>query len=167
MIGSESMAQFSRTQEIMLNDQLMELTSFSYGKMKRLITSGNEILVDVEVFCELGKKYVLRLYIPPNFPKSCPSMVVIAAGGILRRKDHSLLSFASRQDHVLSSKDGYTRISHYPVNSWVGNKTLLQVIKKGLIWLEAYEIHLREGGSIDQFLQGVATVLNAELTLCL
>jgi len=77
------MAQISRTQEIMLNDQLMELTSFSYGKMKGLTTSGNEILVDVEVFCTMGKKYVLRLYISQNFPTSYPSMVVIAPGGIL------------------------------------------------------------------------------------
>ena len=167
MIGAKSMATFSRTQKIMLTDQLTELMSFSYGKMKRLTTSGNEILVDVEVFSTRGKKYVLRLYIPPNFPKSCPSLVVIAPDGILRRKDSSLLGFASRQDHVLSSKDGYTRISHYPANNWVGNKTLLQVIKKGLVWLEAYEIHLRKGGSIDRFLQGVATVLHAELTLCL
>jgi len=161
------MAQISRTQEIMLYDQLMELTSFSYGKMKGLTTSGNEILVDVEVFCTMGKKYVLRLYISQNFPTSYPSMVVIAPGGILRRKDHSLLRFASLQDHVLSSRDGYTRISHYPESNWVGNKTLVQVIKKGLVWLEAYEIHLRKGGSIDRFLQGVATVLHAELTLSL
>ena len=92
-------------------------------------------------------------------------MVVIAPDGILRRRDRSLLGFASRQDHVLSSMDGYTRISHFPTNNWAGNKTLLQVIEKGLVWLEAYEIHLRKGGSIDRFLQGVATAFHAEVTL--
>ena len=159
------MAQFSRTQKIMLHDQLRELKSFSCGKMKRLTIFGNEIRIEVEVLCTKGRKYVLRVYIPPDFPKSCPSMVVIAPDGFLRRKDHSLLGFASHQDHVLFSKDGYTTISHFPANNWVGNKTLIEVIKKGLVWLEAYEIHLRKGGSIGRFLQGVATVLHAEVTL--
>ena len=149
----------------MLIDQLMELKSFSYGKMKRLTIFGNEILVDVEVFCTRGRKHVLRLYISPDFPHSYPCMVVVSPDGILRKKDHSLLGFPSLQDHVLSSKDGYTSISHFPVNSWVGNKTLLEVIEKGLVWLEAYEIHLRKGGSIGRFLQGVATVLHADVTL--
>ena len=162
-IHNKGMAQFSRKQKIMLNDQLKELERFSYGKVKGLTTSGNEILIDVEVCCTTGKKYLLRLYISPDFPNSYLSMVVVAPDGILKRKDHSLLGFASRQDHVLSSKSGYTRISYS--NSWVGNKTLLQVIEKGLIWLEAYEIHLQEGGSIDRFLQVLATVLHAEVPL--
>lgn len=92
-------------------------------------------------------------------------MVVIAPDGILRRRDRSLLGFANRQDHVLSSMDGYTRISHFATNNWIGNKTLLQVIEKGLVWLEAYEMHLRKGGSIDRFLQVLATVLHAEGTV--
>ena len=159
------MAQFSRTQEIMFNYQLMELKSFSFGKMKRLTISGNEMHVEVESFCSLGRTHILRLYIPSDFPESCPSMVVIAPDGILRRRDHSLLRFESCQDHILSSMDGYTRISHFPPNNWVGNKTLLQVIEKGMVWLEAYEMHLRKRGSIDRFLQVLATVLHAEGTL--
>ena len=149
----------------MLIDQIMELKSFSYGKMKRLTVFWNEILVDVEVSSTMGTKYVLRLYISPDFPHSYISMAVVARDGILRRKDNSLLGFASLQDHVLSSKDGYTRIDHFPSDNWVGNKTLLEVIKKGLVWLEAYEMHLREGDSIDWFLPVIANALHDEATL--
>ena len=155
------MAQFSRTQEILFNYQLMELKSFSYGKMKRLTIFGNEKRVEVEVFCSEGTTHILRLNIPPDFPESCPSMDVIAPDGILRKRDHSLLGFASPKDHLLSSQDGYTRISH----NLFRNKTLLQVIENGWVWLEAYEMHLREGGSIDRFLQELATVLHAEVTV--
>ena len=164
IIVVESMADFSRTQVNMLRNQLMELTSFfdSYRVMRRRTTF--EIRVEVDVVCLRGKKYVLGVYIPPDFPNSCPSMVVIAPNGILKRKDHSLLGFASRQDHVLRSKGGYTRISHFPANNWVGNETLLQVIRKGLVWLEAYEMHLQEGYSIGCFLQLVATVFHDETT---
>ena len=89
-------------------------------------------------------------------------MVVFAPDGILRRKDGSLLRFESGQDHVLNSQHGFTRIAHFPVNDWVGNETLLQVIQKGLAWLEAYEMHLQEGYPINWFLQVIATVLHYE-----
>ena len=154
------MAKFSRAQKIMLHDQLMELKSSSCGKMIRRTIYGNEVCVEVEVFSTKGKKHVLRVYIPPDFPNSCPPMVAISPDGLLRRKDRSLLGIASRQDHVLSSKDGYTRIYHFPANKWVGNRTLFQVIKKGLVWLEAYELHLQTGDAIDLFLKAEDIVLH-------
>ena len=162
IIVAESMAEFSQTQVNMLRNQLMELKPFceSYRVMRRRTTFG--ICVEVDVLLTRGKKYVLRVYLPPNFPNSCPSMVVFAPDGILRRKDGSLLRFESGQDHVLNSQHGFTRIAHFPVNDWVGNETLLQVIQKGLAWLEAYEMHLQEGYPINWFLQVIATVLHYE-----
>ena len=157
-----SMAGFSQRQVNILRNQLRELKSFSesYRVMRRRTTFGKR--VEVEVLLTRGKKYVLRVDLPPNFPNSCPSMFVIAPDGILRRKDHSSLRFESRQDHILDSQHGYTRIAHFPPNHWFGNETLLQVIQKGLVWLEAYEMHLKQGYPINWFLQVVATVLQDE-----
>ena len=162
VIVVESMAEFSQRQVSILRNQLRELKSFceSYRVMRRRTTFGMH--VEVNVLLTMGKQYVLRVYLPPNFPNSCPSMVVIAPDGILRRKDHSLLRFESRQDHVLDSQHGYTRIAHFPPNNWVGNETLLEVVQKGLVWLEAYEMHLKEGYPINWFLQVVAAVLQHE-----
>jgi len=75
----ESMAGFSQRQVNILRNQLRELKSFyeSY----RVTTFGMH--VEVDVLLTMGKQYVLRVYLPPNFPNSCPSMVVIAPDGIL------------------------------------------------------------------------------------
>ena len=162
VIVVESMAGFSQRQVNILRNQLRELKGFceSYRVMRRRTTFG--MRVEVVVLLTRGKKYVLRVDLPPNFPNSCPSMFVIAPDGILRRKDHSSLRFESRQDHILDSQHGYTRIAHFAPNHWFGNETLLQVIQKGLVWLEAYEMHLKQGYPINWFLQVVATVLQHE-----
>ena len=56
-------------------------------------------------------------------------------------------------DHTLSSKDGYTQICHFRSNLWKGDNTILQVIMKGWVWLEAYEVHLLTGDPLDMYLQ--------------
>jgi len=118
-----------------------------------------ETYVEVEVSCTNEKKYVLRVYIPNDFPNSCPSVVVFSPNGILRRANGSFLRNASRSDHVLPSKDGYTQICHFRSDIWMGDATLSQVVKKGVIWLEAYELHLQTGDPLDKFLQAEETLL--------
>ena len=54
---------------------------------------------------------------------------------------------------ALPSKDGYTQICHFLPRSWKGDKTLFDIIMKGRTWLEAYEIHLQTGVSLDRYLQ--------------
>ena len=115
--------------------------------------------VEVEVSCTNEEKYILRVYIPNDFPNSCPSVVVISPNGILRRANGSFLRTASRNDHILSSKDGYTQICLFRSDIWMGDATLSQVVKKGVIWLEAYELHLQTGDPIDKFLQAEETLL--------
>lgn len=83
VIVIESMAEFSQRQVNTLRNQLRELKSFceSYRVMRRRTTFGMH--VEVNVLLTMGKQYVLRVYLPPDFPNSSPSMVVIAPDGIL------------------------------------------------------------------------------------
>ena len=118
-----------------------------------------ETYVEVEVSCTNKRKYVLRVHISNDFPNSCPSVVVISPNGILRRANGSFLRTASRNDHVLPSKDGFTQICHFRSHIWMGDATLSQVVKKGVIWLEAYELHLQTGDPLDKFLQAEETLL--------
>ena len=55
-------------------------------------------------------------------------------------------------DHTLGSQDGCTKICHFRPELWKDNNTLYQVVMKGLIWLEAYEAHLRTGASLSKYL---------------
>ena len=62
----------------------------------------------------------------------------------------------SAEFHTLSGIDGHTHICHFKASLWTDNNTLYQVVMKGLIWLEAYEAHLRTGKSMDVFLAEMA-----------
>ena len=60
----------------------------------------------------------------------------------------SFLNSPSGVDHTLASIDDCTRICHCKPGSWRSDSTLHQVIVKGLVWLEAYEVHMRTGHSL-------------------
>lgn len=47
---------------------------------------------------------------------------------------------------------GHPQICHYNDQYWNPAVTLYKVVIKGRIWLEGYEIHLRTGNDIDQYL---------------
>ncbi|XP_078372134.1 uncharacterized protein LOC144655707 [Oculina patagonica] len=109
--------------------------------------------VEVRVTCTNDKQYTLRVYLPSDYPNSCPQMVVSSPSSCLRMKNGSLLSGMSGANHTLGSRDGCTMICHYNSSLWRDDNTLYQVIMKGLIWLEAYEAHLRTGESLSKYLQ--------------
>ena len=159
------MPQLPLAQRIRLESERRDLESHFECDKINWTKLRNETHVEVKVTCTNDKNYVLRVYITPDFPNSCPPMVVISPSGILRRKNGSMLLVASRQDHVLSSKDGYTQICHFRSNLWMGEITLSQVIKRGLVWLEAYELHLRTGDPLDRFLQAEKVLLHRGVPL--
>ena len=109
--------------------------------------------VEVRVTCTNDKQYTLRVYLPSDYPNSCPRMIVSYPSSCLRRRDGSSLSSTNGADHVLGSMDGCTQICHFDTSLWKADNTIYQIIMKGLIWLEAYEAHLRTGNSLSRYLQ--------------
>ena len=103
--------------------------------------------------CTNDKQYTLRVYLPSDYPSSCPEMIVSYPSSCLRRRDGSLMSGMSGADHILGLRDGCTKICHFDSSLWKDDNTLYQVVMKGLIWLEAYEAHLRTGHSLNRYLQ--------------
>lgn len=115
--------------------------------------------VEVSITCSNDKEYTLRVYLPSDFPNSCPSMIVSSPPKCLKRKNGSSLNHSSREDHTLSSKDGCTQICHCRANSWRNDYSLYDVITKGLVWLEAYEVHLQNGYPLNTYLQADESLL--------
>ena len=115
--------------------------------------------VEVTVACSNDKEYTLRVYLPSDFPNSCPSMIVSSPCYCLKKNSGSFLNVSSGEDHTLPSKDGCTQICHCKPDLWRNDCTLYQVITKGLIWLEAYEVHLESGYPIDLYLQADGSFL--------
>ena len=100
-------------------------------------------------------QYTLRIYIPPDYPNSLPTLAVRSARGALKKRDGSEMTRASGQDHTHDGRDGFTVICHSGSGLWTGNNTLFQVFIKGRNWLEAYEAHLRSGKPLGTYLRDV------------
>jgi len=107
--------------------------------------------VEVRVTCTNDRQYTLRVYLPADFPNSVPDMIVKTPSMCrLTRRDGSEL--VGSPDHVYGSRDGCTQICHFRPNLWRSDNTLYQVVMKGLIWLEAYQAHLRTGSNLSTYL---------------
>ena len=93
--------------------------------------------IDVFVKCNSGTQYTLRVYIPHDFPNSCPNMVI--------KEPESLIpDFPDRRRSRFRPRnhEGYLLICHSNVSKWSTAITLFEVFVKGQLWLEAYEDHL-------------------------
>lgn len=107
--------------------------------------------VEVRVTCTNDKQYTLRIYVPQDYPNSVPHMIVKTPWmTTLKKRDGRELEGIA--DHTLGSRDGCTLICHFKPALWKDNNTLYQIFMKGLIWLEAYEAHLRTGATLSRYL---------------
>ena len=114
------------------------------------INPGHQTQVEVRVTCSNDRQYTLRVYLPDDFPNSCPNMVVKSA--MLRAYNGVYLHQYPGDNHTGYNIDGYSGICHFRPNLWQPNNTLYQVVMKGLIWLEAYQAHLRTGQPLSKYL---------------
>ena len=137
----------------------MIIKAYFHSDEVEWIDRNDDTKLEIYVTCSSDSNYTLRIYLPPDFPNSCPAMVVRSSSGLLRRKNGTFLDSISGTDHTLSSKDGYTQICHFLPRSWKGDKTLFDIVMKGQAWLEAYEIHLQTGDSLDRYLQADCSIL--------
>ena len=143
---------WSKTQQTRLAYEKGLLEHYFRGRVNWIDPTGNT-KVDITVTCTNDRKYVLRIYVPPDYPSSCPQMVVGYPSYILMKRDGTAMSSPSDADHTWGSRDGCTQICHYKPAEWTDDNTFYQVAMKGLIWLEAYEGHLRTGKPLSNYLQ--------------
>ena len=143
---------WSATQQKRLGFEKNLLEKYFRNRATWIDPTGNT-RVEVRVTCTNDKQYTLRVYLPSDYPSSCPEMIVSYPSSCLRRRDGSLMSGTSGADHILGIRDGCTKICHFNSSLWKDDNTLYQIVMKGLIWLEAYEAHLRTGHSLNRYLQ--------------
>ena len=114
------------------------------------IDPGHQTKVEVQVTCSNDRQYTLRLYVPEDYPNSCPNLVVKAP--MLRAYSGVYLHHYPGDNHTGYNIESYSGICHFRPNLWRANNTLYQVFMKGLIWLEAYQAHLRTGQPMSKYL---------------
>ena len=128
------------------------LEKFFAGKVNWINqTSAGNTKVEVQMTTSNNKYYTLRVYVPKDYPNACPTMVV-SSHGPLRKRNGDTFGCCG-YDHTLGTQDGSTVICHFRPSLWTAENTLYQVFMKGLLWLEAYEGHLRTGKSLSVYLK--------------
>ena len=128
-----------------------ELLEKYFGNRITWIDPGDRTKVEVQVTSSSDEQYTLRVYLPADFPNSCPDMVVKTSSRLRAHNGWHLEDYPG-DNHIGRTRDGYTGICHFRPNLWRDDNTLYQVIMKGLIWLEAYEAHIRTGQPLSQYL---------------
>jgi hypothetical protein len=91
----------------------------------------DETKVEVILKSNSNKVYKLRLYIPTDFPNSCPVLVVVEPKTLVL-KNGSRLPEGNTSFHTLPDTDGFHRICHFHPHLWSEDTTLYQVFMKGL-----------------------------------
>ena len=89
-----------------------------------------ETKVEVLLKSNSDKVYKLRLYIPKDFPNSCPILVVVQPK-LLLLQNGSRLPEQSYTFHTLADKDDFHRVCHFYPPHWTQDITLYQVFIKG------------------------------------
>lgn len=100
-----------------------------------------------------SNKYRLRIDIPSGFPLSCPSMYVSHPTPLLKHGGRETINprSCSHAFHTLSNDgNGYVKICY--TRGWSPSMSLFAVLLRGILWLEAYEAHLRTGRDLADFL---------------
>ena len=102
--------------------------------------------------CSNDRQHTLRVYLPSDYPNSVPDMIVKTPGMTTLKSRSGGEMCGGSIDHIYGSRDGCTQICHFRPGLWKDDNTLYQVIMKGMIWLEAYEAHLRTGRNLNAYL---------------
>lgn len=100
----------------------------------------HETKVDVLLKSNSNKDYKLRVYIPADFPNSCPALVVVEPKTLLL-KNGSRLPQGNATFHTLVDTDGFHRICHFYPPGWKQDNTLYQIFLKGSLLFQCIKIY--------------------------
>ena len=108
--------------------------------------------VEIKMTSNSNKRYTFRVYLPENFPNSCPDMVLVSPQSFPCKNGRSIPS-TSHEFYTIGMRNGCLKLCHFRPQMWTADNTLYQVFMKGRLWIEGYEAHLNTGKDMDVFLK--------------
>jgi len=101
-----------------------------------------------------GYPYELKLVLPAWYPDEMPRLYVIFPETLGKYDRGSINSEGvSHAFHTLcNGPRGCVQICHFKPEAWDASRTCVGVFFKGVLWLEAYDVHLITEMSIAQIL---------------
>ena len=146
------MSTWSSYQQYRLGNEqyLLRTSGFEHFEFHNATSSSTCYLAGyIRTSCD--KSYSIRIDIP-NFPYECPSTYVTYPCPLNDFWGKSLVELGTSSTmHTLVPKDNYVQLCLYKRSIWDSSVTLLKLIIKAHLWLEAYEKHLVTARPIDEF----------------
>ncbi len=101
-----------------------------------------------------GYWYSIRIDIPAGYPEECPSTYIISPKPLLDHRRQPVARWGtSSEGHTWESdRPGNVKICTFRPTFWDARNSLVQVVKKALLWIVAYEQHVFTGKKISQML---------------
>ncbi|MFC5746296.1 hypothetical protein [Actinomadura rugatobispora] len=103
----------------------------------------------------LGNDYTLRVNIPAGYPDECPSTYIVRPSPLLGWKGRRTMEShgSSHEMHTWrTDHPGWVKICTYRPDLWSADHSIVKIIRKGMLWLVAYECHLQDGSPLNRFL---------------
>jgi len=100
-----------------------------------------------------NNSYSLAVWLKAGFPHQAPGLYVTSPMPLYGHNGRAIQSYGtSHFMHVWESDwNTYVKICHWRDDNWSASYTIVSVIMKGLLWLEALEAHRRTGRKIDSY----------------
>jgi len=102
------------------------------------------------------KSFNLKVNILPWYPDEMPELYVTSPLNLYTCKGFDTINSKgiSHEFHTLSNgPNGCVQICHFKTENWDASKTCIGVLFKGILWVQAYEMHLVTRKSIADILE--------------
>jgi hypothetical protein len=100
-----------------------------------------------------GKTYNLCVRLRSSFPHDLPGLYVTSPSPLYGFGGKTIQSYGTNHDMHVWAPDwnNFVKICHCKSEYWSASNTIVSVIMKGFLWLEAFEAHCRTGRTIDSY----------------
>lgn len=116
-------------------------------------THGRSGYLEVTLKSSRGRHYRLKVMLAADYPARVPEVYLVYPETLPDHRKRNLASLSpSHKMHLLKPMGNFVQLCHYKPENWHPNVTLYKVALKCLLWIEAYEDHLRSGQPIVDYL---------------
>jgi hypothetical protein len=100
-----------------------------------------------------NSNYSVCVWLKSGFPYEMPGLYITSPSPLYGYGGKTIQSHqTSHAMHVWAPDwNNYVKICHCKSEYWSASNTIVSVLMKGFLWLEAFEAHLRTGRSIDAY----------------
>lgn len=93
-----------------------------------------------------GRHYVIRIEVPENYPEQPPRTYIVSPCPLYTYNGQKLTKWGtSHTMHTFTPKGDWAQMCLFREECWSSEYTIVKIIKKARIWLEAFDVHRRTG----------------------